>query len=238
MHFLDEINMKKNKNGLAHLEIIIAFMLFASFVFFILFFIKIPSYNGNLESSLNLMRYSLEDYSKVNLTKLTLKTNSNSDFSVNLSNLSLSTSVQSVVRTTDLNIVPSYFDNSNKILHIDSNNNFFLIYLSENFTNVALSFLPPLPYVNYSIGSVEKIDVLFYGNLLNLKTRYDSGENMNPILKIPENLGFAIRSDITGLFLNNNIPQDVAIEAKTNIYKILYSSGDIETKQITFELWK
>jgi hypothetical protein len=198
-----------------------------------LFFIKLPNNDNNtLDSSFKMMQYSLEDNATIILTKFTLKTDSTSNFSVDLSPLGLSQG-GSIVKSSDLNLVQSYFNNN--ILNINSDKNFFFVYFSKDFVD---SSIPILPSANYSIGGVEKINVLSYNQLLSIKNMYNSGDNMNTFFKIPENLGFAIKSDIKDFSLNDNIPKDVSIEAMTKVYNILSPSGDLETKQITFELWK
>jgi len=229
-----------NKKAAAHLEMIIAFMLFASFAFFLLFFIKIPKAEVSSDSVLESIQYSLEDYARTNLTKITLKTESSDSFFIDLSSFNLPSNSKSLVKTPDSSLVPSYFDGPSKKLYIQSTQNFFFVYLSDGLSESStLSGFGELFLNKYTIGGIEKINLISQSNLLELATSYNTDYlALKQKLKVLSNYEFSLKSDIPGFVIKKEVPTNVNIEAKTNLYKILNPSGEIINKDITIELWQ
>jgi len=227
--------MMAKKKGAAHLEIIIAFTLFISFTFFLLYFIQFPKQNRLAETSLEILQSKFEQDNYINLTRISIKTNSSGCFSVAFN--TIDGNLKSLVRDTDGDILHSKMESSN-IINIDSSKNFFIIYLSSDFLDSSSLSCDRLLPSNYTIGGIEKSTILSYKRLNSLVADYrDNYLTLKTALGIPQNLEFAIKSNIKGFSLEGTQQKEDIITAKTASYPVLYSDGRIEIKEFTFEIW-
>ena len=132
----------KNKKA-THVEEIISFVFFLTFVFFLVFFLKYPNSNSNLKSTLDSFEISVnnqtaENIMKVYITNTSTKTSENC-IMINESYLGTS-SINVSVKGSDGSDVSSKRDSGKLYIEWNSEKSFFVAYYSKyNFSSAELS---------------------------------------------------------------------------------------------------
>lgn len=219
------------KASAQHLEIIFAFILFSSFVFFLLYFLPLPKGTQLIDSSLTSLQNLFENQSQEELTQISIKTNSNSCFSIVNS---LSSNFGGIVKDENNNIINSGINSD--LIVINSEKQFFKIYLSPSIPSSSIINCPELLPEDYIIGGIKKTKVISNLTITNFIKEYkENYETTKENLKVPMNLDFAIKIEDIKDF--SNVPINSEVKAISQSYIILLPNGELENKEITFQLW-
>jgi hypothetical protein len=231
----------KSRRGLSHhIEMIFAFVLFITFVFFVLIFVSPADNNYLSDSVVSGVNYNFFESSKVNLFR----------FFINVSNSNglgdcFKFEIPSGLISDDFNssfvgVVNSGFVGSSvddNFLYVsDINNNSYYVLLSDEFMNGDLSGCSVVGSYNYSFGSFREDEVLSFSKLRDLKSKYDSDyEELKVQLAIPSVFDFAIISDII------KMERDVfsyEVLAREYVYPVLLEDGSIKIERFSIRLWR
>lgn len=248
------IKIQNNKKAMQHLEIIIAFMMFSSAIFFTLYFMKMPKQEKYEFSTLDLLQNNFEEYAKINLTKIIIRSENPEEFSIDLSNIrsNLDTNVNSLLFSENLNSINSIKYSlsklsSNKIrIKVNSKGKYlFFIYLSEQFNSSELGSSLELPSNNYTIELFEKDKIISALKIKDIIEEYNSNyETLKNNLKIPEDFDFSININGDYAIIESKQPnKDSEVFAKTAYYPILNLVQDnfenlFSMEEVTLKIWK
>ncbi|MFZ5955157.1 MAG: hypothetical protein ACOYT4_01925 [Nanoarchaeota archaeon] len=228
--------MEKKVGALMHLEIILSFIIFFSFVLFLLLFIKPYNQNALSDALLISLESSFDKNVSTNLTKIFLKENTNKAcFSVDFDYID--PSQKSLAKNLSESLIPSYFSaNKININNPDTSKpKFFYLYFSEEF-NAGPAIACDLSS-DFEIGSVEKKILVSDKKMQKLKNEYDNKYvDLKKEFKIPNSLDFAIASK-GYLNLEKEIPLESEVIARTYTKDVLFEDGTIKPIQFTFKVW-
>jgi hypothetical protein len=205
-----------------------------------LYFIHIPKQNKLAESSIDILKNKFEHETYINLTKISLKLSSPQVNCFLIDLAGIDSNAKSIVRDESYSLISSSFDSNSGTIKINSNKEFFFIYLSPDFINGNLGECNELQSENYEIGGVEKLNVVSYKKIKDLESKYNDNnqyENLKSTLGISSNLDFSIKTNIKDVTMETAQPEDSVAAASTFTYQVLYSDGKIEIKEITFKIW-
>lgn len=225
--------MKKRKKGAAsHIEMIFSFVLFSLFVFFLVLYIKPYKTDRLTETIVDSLESKFVEYNQVELNEIFIGVESDS----NCVKIDLGQEINgnSVVKDIDKQDI---FDSSlsGTKLSINSNDDYFYVYISDEFSNsdVGCSPISILNEDNYTIGNINEIIVLGNDNINDLISM--DYEDVRQELKVPESVDFLISSE--DFEIGVPVPEGIEIIAKDYELKFLNSNGDIERKEVLFRIW-
>jgi len=231
--------MIKNKKAAQHLEMIMAFIIFSSFVFFLLYFLPLPKHSSLAESNLLSLENAFENMTQKEIMQLSLKTNSSNCFSINLSEYLLPAGYKSVVKTNknqhSIN-TQSYLKNN--VININSIDHFFVIYLSDEFSADPDANCPLLDTTNYTLGGIEKYKKISLDKLSHFSNDYRTNyESLKQNLGIPSNLEFTIKIKGVEMIMEDLSSASSEVLAETKRYEMIDSFGTIWDIEVTFKIW-
>ena len=225
----------EEKRGASHIEMVFSFILFVSFVLFLLVYIRPYKTQGLTDSIILGLHDSFEKYTEINLTKIFIKKNCSVNcFDINIRGLNGVGG--SLVKTAiDGEKVNSSF--SNGILSIESDEDSFYVFISEEFEDSSISCNPTqLDESNYTIGSVDKKIVISNKKLLELKREYeDNYDSLKEKFGIPQSLDFGIRSE--NYVLEKLIPRNAEVVSRVYTHPVLFENGSLVNKRFIFKIW-
>jgi len=226
---------KLNKTGSAHLEMILSFVIFISFIFFVLVFIK-PYGDSTLTQSVASGLYdSFLSETQVEVVTMFLKMNESASGCVSLplpTDLHEDFGNSSAVWENG-GIINSQILSGNLIFDSTATDAVTVI-IGENFANSTLSGCTTLS--NYQWGGVIVENVISEVKLAELGSRYISDyDNLKSELGIPGILDFAITSDAVSM--TREIPDAIDVEAFESVEKVAYSNGQISNVRFNFQVW-
>jgi len=233
---------KFDKRGVSsHFEMIAAFVLFFTFVVFLLLFIK-PYQTGTLQGSVVAgLHDSFREQAETNLSKFFLKAD-NSDlegcFYIKLpGELFGFVFTETLVRAVDSGVEKrSELEDSasDAKLNIDADNTFYYVMISPDFTNEDLSGCHEL--IEYELGSIDEKKVVSYSELVEMKENYDSDyKGLKEDMDFPDAYDFAIVSDL--ITMEGVVPEEGEIVADDYIEEVLLDDGTLKNYRFTLKVW-
>ena len=228
--------LSRPKRSAGHVEMIIAFVLFAVIVTFLLLYIRPYEKTTLADTILSGLENSFKDKVYTNLTSVFLRIESNEALgcvSLSLDGLDLNFNDGIILRDNGGNSVDAKLENRRLI--ISSEKDFFYLSMSPEFSNEGGSCSNALD-VEYSAGGIVKKQLISDRKILDLKDQYDSGYDiLKQELGVPATVDFAII--IGNVLMEKNIPEEVEVKAGTFYENVLYSDGIIENKKIILKVW-
>ena len=239
-------NIKINKSGASHFEVIISFLLFFTFVVFLLIYIRPHETNILSASVVAALHDELEGEIETNLTQIFLKADAalavpdeDGCFYVTLPGEITAfgfSNRKSVVRDLDFNNINSKLEPSSGSLHIDSDKEFYRVFVSPDFEQSNLNCEWPLN--DYVIGSVSDSEIVYKGKLDEIKQEYDNNyESLKQELNFPEAFDFAIVTEPDIIIMERPIPDEAEVMARDYLKPVLFEDAIIDNVKFTLKVW-
>ena len=230
-----------SKRGASHFEMIVAFVLFFSFVIFLLIYIK-PYKTGTLQGSVIAgLHDSFRAESETNLSKFFLKANNTDSgffpegcFQINLdSGLFGYIFTEVLVKNASGDIRDSKLEGSGG-LDVDATDVFYYVLISPDFDDSVYDCSRVLD--DYALGSIDEKRVISYNQLLELKNRYENDyANLKKDMNFPEAYDFSVVSDL--IIMEGVVPEEGDIVANDFIEEVLFVNGTIVNQRFTLKVW-
>jgi len=236
------------KKGAAHIEMIAAFLLFFTFVVFMLLILKpyeAESLSGAVVSGLydNFEEKTLTNLTNVfimaNLTPIGTATCVNVSLPGNIFSYGFTDSI--VTNLADQNI-PSNLEEVAGIGNLNLGDPaavYYKVAISPDFNGSGLSScVSPSTYV---VGSILERQVISYNKLKEIQGSYynDSYEDLKGQFGVPEVYDFAILIEGIGegKYMQGVVPEEGDILANDYISEVLFPNGTVVNARITFKVW-
>jgi len=219
-----------NKRGLSHIEIILAFIMFMSFLIFALFFFN-PLESGRvLDSSLFYAMDELSDNASVNLETYSIVIDAgitDQVVGIDLDELKINiVNPEFRVEDNEGNKMDSYRDASTDIVFFNKpGNNFVIIRVSEDFVNGGPMSGQLLALENYAISSSDEIEIVSEKRFFALNESYhDNYLALKKEFNLPSRIDFAfslIFSDNDRIVSEIEIPDSIEVVANEERLEVL-----------------
>jgi len=234
------------KRGASHLEVILSFVIFVTFVLFLIIFLS-PTENTDLSDSIILrIQDSFEKEATIELATLFVKSTDAGCVNVDFSGLGLdggslvydaipSQGRQGRGITASINSYDSSFSSDTVSFESESAEDAFYVAISDEFA-LNSQDICTTGVVDHETGSLEYETIISNNSAYSLKARYDSDYDLlKQELNIPVGVDFAI---VTKDYqMETNVPEGVDVIAKTFNYQVLYVNGTKEYQQVIFKIW-
>jgi len=247
----------KSKRGAAHIEMITAFILFATFVFF-LFIVLRPYETDTLSGSvIAAVHDSFREEVMTNLTTVFLgvtgedlkkiKDNKDKDkkgcFYVELEGSIFQYSLSdSIVKNVSDEAIKSELDKSDKLNIDDDAEGSYKVMISPEFGDGDFKCSNKIDA--YVLGSLLERQVVSMDALKNMSREYygdsegDNYESLRAKLRVPETFDFAILSeDIPVINMQNVISDSGDVLAQDYVMEVLDGDGNMINAKFTFKIW-
>jgi len=223
--------MEKEKKASSHIEMVLAFVVFFTFVIFLLIFIKPYDKKILPESVLTSLETEFKNNVLINLTTTVLRVDTVNDC-VNI-NFPEAINTKIIARDTNKNKLDASASGSSLSIQTAEIAD---IIIAEGLVEKASTCTFDLEESNYTFGSLTKKQVVSYEQLVALnQSYYSSYEQLKTILKIPANFNFAILSNEVNMV--RLVPDNYEVNAKTLNLLVLYSDGTTQYKDIILKIW-
>jgi hypothetical protein len=233
-----------SKRGAAHIEMISAFLLFFTFVFFMLLILKpydTTAVSGYVVSGMYDM---FEKEAATNLTSVFMKADvgglwpAGTCFYVQLPNNIFSYGMtESMV--TNLADAKVSSDLNNPNLNIaDPAVKYYKVAISPDFEPDTFGPCNQLT-TGYTVGSLLERQVISYKSLLLMKNDYfNDYDSLKGRLGVPEVFDFAILVDgVADADMQGVVPEEGDVLANDYIAEVLLTNGTVVNARITFKVW-
>jgi len=209
---------KPKRSASRHLEMIIAFLMFFTFVTFLLVYINPFKKSESIASSsaLETIKNGFEDEFGAGTRKIFLKIPSGCN-TINLENYLNPGNISFITGKN------SYFDSRNLI--VEGGN--FYAYFSNNFTETAGCENPQQSF--FSVGSIEDINIIFLGD-----RDYNFLKNK---WGISDSIDFRIEEIGGDFVLGKEIPKNTEIFAERFFFESFDEEQGIKIKEFLFKTW-
>ena len=231
------------KKGAAHVEMVISFLFFVTFLFFIFVVLKPYDSQTSNRAAVISMFDSFEENTRTSLTSLFLKANytgEESCFFIELPNeLFVFALVDRKSIVTSVNNVESdsEIENGGGINIVSGSEIFYKVHISPDFMdeNLLETFGT---LTNYTLGSIFERSIVSYDKLGDMHSDYsDNYDSLKASLKIPEVFDFAIVSDNLPLNMERKIPDSAEVVADEFVMEVLYPNGTIVNTKFILKVW-
>ncbi len=222
-----------NKRGMnSHVEMMLASIIFILFFFFVITFLE-PYKTNILTTTINDgIFYNFKNLVSIDVRKFFLSFNDTVFSECFCVPLDINGDYGSIVTDINGNVITSNV-NTDK-LNIYSNNPYYYIYFSENFSKSIPTTCSET--TQYNIGGILDSEFFFYDKLKELETKYYSNyEEVKKNLGIPPQFNFNIESNIVSM--KTNIPSDIPVIAKEYRESIIYNNGTIINTIFLIRVW-
>ncbi len=247
--------MNYKKRGISHVEVVLSFIIFISFLTFLfLFFNPIKTIKNN-PLFLDVVEREIKKNVSTNFSILTLKLDdppsSNNPpklcfyftYDSDLGNVTVKKMIQD--NYEEVQAYSKDIGNGRKKIYInDANNNFFYLYFSPSFNENEFAGVNCLKYKKeeYSLGLLRSYVAESYDKLIELNNTYYRNYNeLKNLFKIPNSIDFSF--SVRDSLGNNIISARKEIKRKTNVFskdsniKILYNNGTIKYAILNVQVW-
>lgn len=233
-------NLKKEKKGTSHIEIIISFIIFVSFVIFMMIIFnpfKAISVNTSI---LNVAELKIVNYASSNLTLSSMILNSSFNSNVNCIYASFPLSNELVVKDENGEIVNASRATDNIYLKY-AGERVYRIYSSEELEekNFDTSGCYELDESNYTIGITRNYKRISYSNLAKLNEDYNNNyEQLKQTLNLKNDFTFIVRDNSIVLFEGRRYkPRGINLIAKDIPIEILDKNATLKQAILNLLVW-
>lgn len=233
--------MIRTKKGAAHVEMMISFIIFISFVTFMMVIFKPSRIVAADTSALDITESKIIEHVSVNLTVSSLILNSN--FSTNVGNctyakFSLPSNI--TIKSENMSIVDAKRDSEN-IYFKYNGQRFYRVYSSEELEEKSFDTAgcQKLNESNYTIGVTRMQKKVAYSNLIKLnESYYNDYENLKKNLSLINDFTFIVRDSSRTIFEGNKYkPKGVNIIAKDIQIEILDKNASLSRAILNLQVW-
>lgn len=236
----------KNKKGASHFEMIVAFVLFFSFLVFLLIYIK-PYKTGTLQTSVVAgLHDSFKEQSETNLSKFFLKANnsdSDGSFTKTCFKISLNENLFGFGYGFTDSLVRSADDGERKTAKLDTGGELgvegidvsYYVMVSPDFDDSDFNcYDNTLDY--YELGPIDKKKIISYNELVEMKNRYENNyRGLKEEMEFPQAYDFSVVSDL--ITMEGVVPEEGDIVADDFIEEVLFANGTIINQKFTLKVW-
>ena len=239
--------MEKRKKGVAHVEIIVSFVIFISFLIFILMMIKPWNAFSRSTSSLDITKTRILDYVSTNLSIFSLKINSSAYFSATKDcfNANFDSSLidgKLIMKNEAEEIIDSTIKNNN--LYFEKSGMFYKIYSSEEFEEKAAGTAGcyALSKDNYILGVKRIYKKVSYSKLTGLFEEYaDNYEQFKVSLGLKNDFNLAVLNSSGGVIGNFKAekykPEAIEVAARNIPIEILDENATLNIAIMNLQVW-
>lgn len=244
MKRLSIIKMKRNKNGMSSLEIIISFVIFTGFVGFMFLAFPLNKVEKN-RVGLDIAEREILNFANVQMHEFSVVVDDAKidDSGMNCSVFNSNWGVESIIIRNESNdIVNGTHEGS--IISINSKTRFYEIFSLQEFVenNFSDEECLTLSSEDYQVGILRTYKVLSYDKITALKEMYFSSySDLLTNFSIPrrEDFGFALR-ELSGesiLEVFNKKPARAQIIARNTPVQIAYPNGSLKYAVLNVQVW-
>ena len=239
---------RKEKRGAAHIEIILSFVLFISFLLFIFMFINPTKRTEPSRVLLDIAEQGIEKSSSINVTSMVLKIEqsiSENCFTIDLAEINISNIVgnkKAAVKDADDEVINS--KKSGSILQIQKSRDFYKIFLSEDFKETSSSLVncKDLDEENLTLGQTKTTKIISFKKLAELKLNYETGyENLKESFDFPtgNDFGFMIKDTKGNTILNvlKEKPAGISVIAREKPVQMVYENATFVSAMLNTQAW-
>ena len=239
---------KKEKKGAAHIEMILSFVIFISFLIFVFAFINPVKRTEPSRALLNIAEQEIIKNSSINITTVSLKLNytpSAPCFSINLLELGIDGIIGDknvIARNSSDNITGSRKTNAD--LDIETSGDFYKIFASEDFN--AASYSQPgceaIKTENITIGQVTTAKTMSFKKLEMFSQAYAQDYNsLKKNINFPgrNDFGFVLKDNPKNVILNasKEKPKSAIVIAKEQPVEIVYEDSSSIVAVLNIQAW-
>lgn len=227
------------KRGFSHIEMVLAFLIFISVLFFSLYFLSIGSSSNLAKSSLEYSEDALLKNISVNIESYSLRLVSSAG--VIAIDMPAGVSGGSSVKGNNGIKVDSVLEN-NKLYFKPSTESFYTIYISEEIKKVdPFTERPAVDKSKYDLAESNKIKVFSEKRMLELNKSYhlDYGE-FQKVFSLGQNVNLGynmIFSDSDFIIIDREIPENTDVFAISTRGEVIRTSGDIIFADLITKVW-
>ena len=228
---LAKMNCLDSKKSFGNVEIVISLMIFVTFVSFLLIFINPFQKSQDSSQFLGITELKIKENAKINFSYVSLKLTTSSDcFSID--------------KIKEGNVVVKNFDgdsvssgaNWDKI-GIDSDEDFYYIYFSDEFESSSYSCSNYLNKSEYNLGILNSVQVYSLGKFEELADEYqNSYSSLKDRLGLVNDFGFKVTGEgveIDAIKNTNNMQVD-AIELPI---QVLDDEANLKVVILNVQVW-
>jgi hypothetical protein len=231
------------KKGAAHIEMVAAFILFFTFVLFMILILKpydTVSISGSVVSG---MYDQFESMSRTNLTNVFLKANVSAGwvgetcFKVVLPDNIFSYRLSESIVTNLADVRSSSTLNGNNLNVGSPRWVYYKVAISPDFNHTEIG--PCTLLENYTLGSVLERQIISSKKVLEMKNRYfNDYDNFRRDLGVPEDFDFAITSsDIPELDMMGLSPTVDTVQTNEYLAEVLLTNGTVVNARFLLWTW-
>ena len=225
------------KRGIAsHLEMIIAFAIFISFVTFLMLYIRPYKQEALADSILDGLHDSFVEYASTNMTKIFVKS-SDPCVQLNVNSFVSSPNDRSFVKSVSGEKLNSVFSSGSLKVENSGTSGAFYAYFSDGLDASATS-CTPAPTPSYTVGSIESKRLVSELKLENIKSEYAPNyARLKEIFGIPSTKDFGIESVDGSFVVKRNIPEAAIVISKSFASEVLQKNGSIVNREFIYKVW-
>lgn len=229
---------KIGKKGAVHIEMIVSFILFISFIVFLLWFFKPAQIFSKSPTASEVTESSILDYVSTNLTLSSIKINQG--FTIgqclyvgfNLTNNTIVKSESSIVNA----------DYENGYLYFGYDGGFYRIFSSEELEEKSIDHTTCtlIDDENYTLGLTRDYSEVSYSKLITFNdSYYNNYSQLKKDLKIRNDFNFIIQ-DSSGIMFQGKryTPQGIDLMAKDIAIEILDKNASLDSAILNIQTWE
>jgi hypothetical protein len=240
------VKMEKKKKGAVHVEVIISFAIFISFLVFAFVMIKPWNILSRSTSNLDITKTGVMDYVLTNLTVFSLKINSTvySGSSGSCFNANFDTSLlggEVIMKNSAGEIIDSTVQTN---LYFENSGSFYKIYSSDELKEQPASTVGcySLNTNSYTLGAKRVHKKVSYSKLTNLFQEYESDyEQLKNNLGLNNNFNIAVLNSSRGVIGNFKAeeykPEAIEITARDVPIEILDENATLSIAIMNIQVW-
>lgn len=236
------IIMERQKRGFSHVDVILAFAIFAGAMLFLLFFVNRQGDSSDIQSSLeaNLAKVAGNVSSELESDSVKVLIQPASGVMA----VSISGDSDRGVRVENLSgdKVPAVYENNVAYFKPGNGGSFFIIHLSKDIDREnSFSERPSVDTSLYQLGATSLSELMSEKQIINLQANYQNSYNtLKEELNIPLNKDFSIAVSLSNKkieMLKEPNSVNTNIFSLTKRIEVLRSNGRIEFADFRMTLW-
>jgi len=245
--------IKKGRKGAAHIEMILSFALFISFLLFIMIFINPQKKVEPSKALLDIVNYEIQKNSSVDATTISFELNGVSEecFQINLEQLGIAGVIgnnKTIVRNSEDKIISSA--KGSGTMNIKSSGvldsvMFYRIFSSEIFAETSApacaTLATPQPE-DIALGQIREEKAVFFNRTLSLNSTYwNDYDALKERFDFPKksDFGFSISNIDKGVIINalREKPKSAVVISRDETIKVLYENSTSIIAVLNIQAW-
>ena len=231
----------KNKKAASHIEIVLSFVIFVGFLIFLFAIFQPTKIGKKSEIIIDNLERSFKERVSSQLYFFTI--NTNESIGCFIIEYALNDNQKVIVKDSSRKTLNAN-SSASEIFINGENNNFFFIYISQDFNENEGSFFEcrKLEKTAYNVGLLRNYDVVSYKALEELKTEYDNNyERLKSGMNIPNSQNFAfIIKDVSGTEIisgRKRLSKAREVFAREIPIELAEPNGDTRIAILNLQIW-